>query len=247
MRKLAHDLGIDLTSLVGTGEDGLITRDDVRACRGTGAHRSRARRDARRERARETPHPHPRRPQAHRRGDGGERVHRAARERVPHGRRHPDDGAASRSSSATRAFAGLRVNLLTVVAKALCIAVGAQPVASTRAGTRRRRRSSQYGYVNLGIAAATPRGLVVPNIKDADRHDRSRSWRRRSSGLVETARAGTTSPADLGGGTISITNIGVFGVDAGTPILNPGEAAILAMGAVRRQPWEYHGEIALRR
>ena len=66
------------------------------------------------------------------------------------------------------------------------------------------------------------------------------------SALAETARAGRTGPADLSGGTISITNIGVFGIDAGTPILNPGEAAILAMGAVRRQPWEHRGEIALR-
>jgi 2-oxoisovalerate dehydrogenase E2 component (dihydrolipoyl transacylase) len=85
----------------------------------------------------------------------------------------------------------------------------------------------------------------VPNIKDADRL----SLTELSTALAEltaTARAGTTTPAQLTGGTISITNIGVFGIDAGTPILNPGEAVILALGAVRRMPWEYRGEVALR-
>ena len=85
----------------------------------------------------------------------------------------------------------------------------------------------------------------MPNIKDADRL----SLTELSTALAEltaTARAGTTTPAQLTGGTISITNIGVFGIDAGTPILNPGEAVILALGAVRRMPWEYRGEVALR-
>jgi 2-oxoisovalerate dehydrogenase E2 component (dihydrolipoyl transacylase) len=102
-----------------------------------------------------------------------------------------------------------------------------------------------FNYVNLGIAAATPRGLTVPNIKDADAlslHQLAEAL----TDLTDTARAGKTAPGDLSGGTISITNIGVFGIDAGTPILNPGEAAILAMGAVRTMPWEYRGEVALR-
>jgi pyruvate dehydrogenase E2 component (dihydrolipoamide acetyltransferase) len=86
---------------------------------------------------------------------------------------------------------------------------------------------------------------VVPNLKDADRLGLAQ-LAEALSGLVETTRAGKASPADLSGGTISITNIGVFGIDAGTPILNPGEAMILAMGAVRRMPWEFRGEIALR-
>ena len=103
----------------------------------------------------------------------------------------------------------------------------------------------RFGGVNLGIAAATERGLVVPNVKAAERMSLG-ELADAIAALAETARAGRTSPADLSGGTISITNIGVFGIDAGTPILNPGEAAILAMGAVRRQPWEYRGEIALR-
>src|SRR5207253_6155460 len=91
-------------------------------------------------------------------------------------------------------------------------------------------------YVNLGIAAATPRGLVVPNVKDAEQLsllDLAQELKE----LVETARSGKTQPAEMAGGTFTITNVGVFGVDSGTPIINPGESAILAMGAIRRQPW----------
>ncbi|HET8583924.1 MAG TPA: 2-oxo acid dehydrogenase subunit E2, partial [Jatrophihabitans sp.] len=91
-------------------------------------------------------------------------------------------------------------------------------------------------YVNLGIAAATERGLIVPNVKDADRLS-LRELALAIGALTDTARAGRTSPADMSGGTFTITNVGVFGVDTGTPILNPGESGILAFGAVRRQPW----------
>ena len=92
------------------------------------------------------------------------------------------------------------------------------------------------GYVNLGIAAATPRGLIVPNVKDADLmtlHDLAGAI----GALTATAREGRTQPAEMSGGTITITNVGVFGVDTGTPILNPGEAAIMALGVIRKQPW----------
>jgi 2-oxoisovalerate dehydrogenase E2 component (dihydrolipoyl transacylase) len=85
----------------------------------------------------------------------------------------------------------------------------------------------------------------VPNIKDADRLDLL-SLARELTALVERARDGKSAPAELAGGTVSITNIGVFGIDAGTPILNPGEAVILAMGAVRRMPWEHDDAVALR-
>jgi 2-oxoisovalerate dehydrogenase E2 component (dihydrolipoyl transacylase) len=91
-------------------------------------------------------------------------------------------------------------------------------------------------YVNLGIAAATGRGLVVPNIKDADGLS-LRQLAEALRDLVETARSGRTAPADMSGGTFTITNVGVFGVDTGTPIINPGESAILAFGAVKRAPW----------
>lgn len=102
-------------------------------------------------------------------------------------------------------------------------------------------------YVNLGIAAATPRGLVVPNVKDAD----SLSLVELATELGEltaTARQGKTQPADMAEGTFTITNVGVFGVDAGTPIINPGESAILCFGAINKRPWvdETTGEIVAR-
>ena len=91
-------------------------------------------------------------------------------------------------------------------------------------------------YVNLGIAAATPRGLIVPNIKDA--HAMTMLELAQAIGqLTATAREGRTQPADMSGGTFTITNVGVFGVDAGTPIINPGESAILCFGAIKKQPW----------
>ena len=101
-------------------------------------------------------------------------------------------------------------------------------------------------YVNLGIAAATPRGLIVPNIKDAgvlSLPDLARSL----DALVAVAREGRTAPADMARGTITITNVGMFGVDTGTPILNPGESAILCFGAVRDTPWVHDGAIAIRK
>ncbi len=100
-------------------------------------------------------------------------------------------------------------------------------------------------YVNLGIAVASPRGLVVPNIKDAQDltlHELTATLQE----LTDRARSARCSTEDLRGGTITITNIGVFGVDAGVPILNPGEAAILAVGAVQRRPWVYEAELAVR-
>jgi len=148
------------------------------------------------------------------------------------------------SASQQRSLAGHRLTILTMVAKAMTVALRRHRSLNSRwdegAG-----EIVQFGYVNLGIAVATARGLLVPNVKDADLMDLA-ELADAISRLTDAARAGTTSPADLAAGTISITNIGVFGIDSGTPILNPGEAAILAMGAVRRQPWEYQDEVALR-
>lgn len=137
-----------------------------------------------------------------------------------------------------------RIGPLAVVAKAVCLALGRTPGINSR-WDEAAGEIVQHNYVDLGIAAATERGLIVPMIRDAEQltlvglADAVRS-------LAEVARAGKTSPAELAGGTFSISNIGVFGVDAGTPILPPGQSGILAVGAVRRQPWEHHGEIALR-
>ena len=146
--------------------------------------------------------------------------------------------------TADRALEGHRISILTLVAKAVTIAVGRNPSLNAH-WDEAAGEIVQYGYVNLGIAAATPRGLLVPSIKDADRL-RLPDLADAIGHLTQEARAGTTTPADLAGGTITITNIGVFGVDTGTPILVPGQAAILAMGAIRRQPWEFQDQIALR-
>lgn len=143
-----------------------------------------------------------------------------------------------------RALADHRIGPLAVVAKAVCLALRRNPGLNAR-WDEAAGEIVEYGYVDLGIAAATDRGLIVPNIRDAER----RSLIELADALrilAETARAGRTSPAELAGGTFSLSNIGVFGVDAGTPILPPGQSGILAVGAVRRQPWEHRGEIALR-
>ncbi|MGW4338416.1 dihydrolipoamide acetyltransferase family protein [Rhodococcus koreensis] len=145
---------------------------------------------------------------------------------------------------AHRRFAETRLTPLALISKALLIALRANPTLNSQWDEDAQEIVTKH-YVNLGIAAATPRGLMVPNIKGADRM----SLHELAGALVDlttTAKSGKTAPADLTGGTITITNVGVFGVDAGTPILNPGEAAILCVGAIRRQPWEYQGEIALR-
>lgn len=143
-----------------------------------------------------------------------------------------------------RSLAEHRIGPLTVVAKAACLALARTPGLNSHwddaAG-----EIVQYNYVDLGIAAATDRGLIVPNIRDAEQMTLV-ELADALKALAETARSGKTSPADLAGGTFSISNVGVFGVDAGTPILPPGQSGILAVGAVRRQPWEYRGEIALR-
>jgi 2-oxoisovalerate dehydrogenase E2 component (dihydrolipoyl transacylase) len=145
---------------------------------------------------------------------------------------------------ASHALAGYKLTPLTIAAKAVLIALRRNPSLNSR-WDEASQEIVQFNYVNLGIAAATPRGLTVPNIKDADALSLT-GLSEALTALTESARAGKTTPAELSGGTISITNIGVFGIDAGTPILNPGEAAILAVGAVRNMPWEYQGEVALR-
>lgn len=143
-----------------------------------------------------------------------------------------------------RAFDGVKLTPLTIAAKAVLIALRNNPTLNTHWDDEK-QEIVQYHYVNLGIAAATPRGLTVPNIKDAEQLP-LRELAVQLSELTDTARAGKTSPADLSGGTISITNIGVFGIDAGTPILNPGEAAIVALGAVRKAPWVVDDELVVR-
>ncbi len=143
-----------------------------------------------------------------------------------------------------REFADVRVTPLLITAKALLLAVRRHPEINASWDEATQEIVYKH-YVNLGIAAATPRGLVVPNVKDAHRlglHDLAEGL----AALTATARAGKTTPRDMSDGTITITNVGVFGIDTGTPILNPGEAAILAFGAIREQPWVHKGKIKIR-
>jgi 2-oxoisovalerate dehydrogenase E2 component (dihydrolipoyl transacylase) len=145
---------------------------------------------------------------------------------------------------ATEHFSGVRLTPLAFVAKALLVALRTNPDLNTFWDEDAQEIVTKR-YVNLGIAAATPRGLMVPNIKDA--HTLGlRELAVALSELTSTAKAGKTQPAALTEGTITITNIGVFGIDSGTPILNPGEAAILCFGSIRTRPWEHRGDIALR-
>ncbi|MFF7752032.1 dihydrolipoamide acetyltransferase family protein [Streptomyces sp. NPDC007971] len=138
-------------------------------------------------------------------------------------------------------FQGLRVNPLLLIAKALLVAIKRNPEINASWDEANQEIVLKH-YVNLGIAAATPRGLIVPNIKDA--HAKTLPQLAEALGeLVGTAREGRTSPAAMQGGTVTITNVGVFGVDTGTPILNPGESAILAIGAIKLQPWVHKGKV----
>jgi pyruvate dehydrogenase E2 component (dihydrolipoamide acetyltransferase) len=141
-------------------------------------------------------------------------------------------------------FRDVKVSPLLIVAKALIIASGRNPGINAT-WDEAAQEIVVKNYVNLGIAAATPRGLMVPNIKDANQMS-LRQLADAMANLVSTAREGKTQPAAMSGGSITITNVGVFGVDTGTPILNTGEAAILAFGVVRQMPWVVNGEIQVR-
>lgn len=136
-------------------------------------------------------------------------------------------------------FADVKVSPLLIMARAVIWAAQRSPEVNSSFDEE---QITIHHYVNLGIAAATPRGLLVPNIKEAQRLS-LRELAQALADLTATARAGRTQPAEMSGGTITITNIGVFGMDAGTPILNPGEVAIVAMGAIRQKPWVVDGEV----
>jgi 2-oxoisovalerate dehydrogenase E2 component (dihydrolipoyl transacylase) len=143
-----------------------------------------------------------------------------------------------------RHFDGLRVTPLAIVAKAVLLALREHAALNSSWDDATAEVVTKH-YVNLGIAVAGPSGLVVPNIKDAQELT-LRDLTRALADLTERARAGHCTPADLSGGTITVTNVGVFGVDAGVPILNPGEAAILAVGAIAPRPWIFENEVAPR-
>jgi pyruvate dehydrogenase E2 component (dihydrolipoamide acetyltransferase) len=248
VRKLAKDLGVDLAGLTGTGPSGVITRADVESAarQAGGAAATEAQPvapaavwDASREQ---------------RIPIKGVRKHTAAAMvasafTAPHVTEWVTVDVTPtmelrRRVAALPEFAAIKVSPLLFVARALLLAVRRNPMINS-AWDEAAQEIVIKEYVNLGIAAATPRGLVVPNIKDAGRLS-LQDLAVAIGELTETARAGRTAPADLGGGTITITNVGVFGVDSGTPILNPGETAILAFGAVREMPWVVDGQIVVR-
>ncbi|SCE86420.1 dihydrolipoamide acetyltransferase family protein [Micromonospora mirobrigensis] len=245
VRRLARDLGVDLGTLTGSGPLGSITREDVqRAASGATAAAEPLTVAA---------------PVPAVASFGADRE-----QRIPvKGVRKLTAENMSRSAftaphvtefltvDVTRAMKALdrlrtrrewrdvRVSPLLLVAKAVLLAAKRYPmVNSTWAGDE----IVVKDYVNLGIAAATERGLIVPNIKDAGRLS-LRELADAMTELVQTAKTGKTSPANMSGGTFTITNVGVFGVDTGTPILPPGESAILAFGAVREMPWVHKGKV----
>lgn len=251
VRKLAKDLGVDLTTLTGSGPSGSITRDDVQSAASGSAARTPATAEVVAPQASRAP---------------GERE---TREPIK-GVRKMMATAMSQSAftsphvtewitvdvtatmqlverlKARRDLKDVRISPLLVLSRAVLMAMKRTPEINSFWDEAAQEVVYKH-YVNLGIAAATPRGLVVPNVKDAD----ALSMVELAGALGEltaTARDGKTQPAEMSGGTFTITNVGVFGVDAGTPIINPGESAILCFGAINKRPWvdEATGEIVVR-
>ncbi|WP_326580507.1 2-oxo acid dehydrogenase subunit E2 [Streptomyces sp. NBC_00481] len=254
VRKLAKDLGVDLATITPSGPDGVITREDVHAAVAPQTAPGPVV---------EAPAP----PAAPAVAPAPVASYDGAREtRVPVKGVRKATAAAMVGSAFTaphvtefvtvdvtrtmklveelkqdKELAGLRVNPLLLIAKALLVAIKRNPEVNASWDEAAQEIVLKH-YVNLGIAAATPRGLIVPNIKDA--HAKTLPQLAESLGeLVSTAKEGRTSPAAMQGGTVTITNVGVFGIDTGTPILNPGESAILAVGTIKLQPWVHKGKV----
>ncbi|WP_375430138.1 dihydrolipoamide acetyltransferase family protein [uncultured Friedmanniella sp.] len=256
VRKLAKDLGVDLATLTGSGPAGIITRDDVTVAAQPAAAQPNGMESAS---ARDLSVPSNQAPPSSGRFDG-RTPSEAGDVRIPiRGVRKATAEAMVRSAftaphvtewltcdvtatmelverlRARREFRDMRISPLLVVAKAVCLALSRTPELNSfwdePAG-----EIVQLGAVNLGIAANTPRGLVVPNIKNAQTLPLL-ELAQAINALVTTAREGRTSPAEMAQGSFTITNVGTFGVDAGTPILNPGESGILCLGQITRRPW----------
>ena len=248
VRKLAKDLGVDLRTIVPAREDGVITREEVEraasspevAVEAAGAVRVPAAAAAFTALAEDRRVPI----KGVRRATAAAMV--ASAFTAPHVTEFLTLDVTRTMKLVTRLreqpdFRDVKVSPLLITAKALISAVGKFPEINA-SWDEAAQEIVLRGSVNLGIAAATPRGLVVPNIKAAERLT-LRQLAEALAQLTATAREGKTALADLTGGTITITNVGVFGVDTGTPILNPGEAAILAFGAIKQQPWVHKGKI----
>ncbi|GAA2126089.1 dihydrolipoamide acetyltransferase family protein [Glycomyces algeriensis] len=240
VRKLAKDLGIDLATLVPTGPNGTVSRADVQAAVSAPAAAAPAKITAAAEDQRIPI-------KGVRKLTAQNMV--ASAFTAPHATVFLTCDVTGmmdtvKEFKGRKEFADVKVTPLLFVAKAVLLAARRHPMINAQWDEAAQEIVVKHD-VNLGIAAATPRGLVVPNVKAAQ--DLSLvELAEALTALARTAREGKTSPADMSGGTISITNVGVFGIDTGTPILPPGESAILVFGAVRPQPWVHEGEIAVR-
>ncbi|WCC81173.1 dihydrolipoamide acetyltransferase family protein [Cutibacterium equinum] len=254
-RRLAADLGIDLSSVTGTGPQGAVTRSDVKAAaeagqggaRDAGVGAGDAEFAALSVTARRLLGGAPTEPDGHTR-------------KVPvHGVRKVTAKAMKDSLDtkalvtafltcdvtptmelvdrlrADRRFKGLRVSPLTVWCKAVCLAMGRTPVVNARWDDATEQIVFR-DQINLGIAAATPRGLMVPVVRNAQDMTML-ELAEEITRIVAIAKEGKLQPADYTDGTFSITNVGVFGLDAGTPVVNRTESAILVLGAIARRPW----------
>ncbi|TNM50147.1 2-oxo acid dehydrogenase subunit E2 [Nocardioides albidus] len=234
VRRLARDLGVDLTALEPTGPKGTVSKEDVLAAAGGVAPGVAAPRVSADPAGRETREP----------VKGVRKNMAAAMVSSAFTAPHVSEWVTVDATATVelvdrlrerREFADVKVSPLLVVARACLLALRRNPLINSTWDEAAQEVVVKQ-YVNLGIAAATPRGLVVPNVKDA--HALSLvELAQALETLTTTAREGRTQPADLAGGSFTITNVGVFGVDGGTPIINPGESAILCLGAIRPQPW----------
>jgi len=239
VRKLAKDLGVDLASCAATGPNGTVTRADVEAAASGSATPSGQVQESLRPSGAVAGERETREPIKGVRKMMGQAMVDSAFT-IPHVTEWVTVDVTRTMEfvdrlKARREFRDVRVSPLLVLARAVMLAMRRTPEINSYWDQSAQEVVLKH-YVNLGIAAATPRGLVVPNLKDAQ--DLSLlELAGALNQLAATAREGRTQPAEMSGGTFTITNVGVFGVDAGTPIINPGESAILCFGTVRKQPW----------
>jgi pyruvate dehydrogenase E2 component (dihydrolipoamide acetyltransferase) len=240
IRKLAKDMNVDISKVKATGVSGEVTREDIlAAAQVASVFKNQTTPELKTEREERIP------VKGVRKAIAAAMVHSAFT--APHVSIFVDVDATRtmeyvKRLKASADFAGVKVTPLLIMAKAMIWAARRNPtVNSTWTDTE----IIVHNYVNFGVAAATPRGLIVPNIKDADKMSMLELAMALEK-LAATAREGKTTPADMQNGTITVTNIGVFGVDTGTPILNPGEVGIVALGSIRPKPWVVDNEILIR-
>ena len=240
IRKLAKDMNVDISKVKPTGLSGEVTREDVMAAAQVASvFKNQTTPEPKSEREERIP------VKGVRKAIASAMVQSAFT--APHVSIFVDVDATRtmeyvKRLKASADFAGVKVTPLLIMAKAMIWAVRRNPMVNS---TWTDTEIIVHNFVNFGVAAATPRGLIVPNIKDADQMSMLELAMALEK-LAATAREGKTTPQDMQNGTITITNIGVFGVDTGTPILNPGEVGIVALGSIRPKPWVVDNEILVR-